>query len=381
MKPLKVRLSLALMAFIFTASAQENQFTTATDWNALLAQAKKENKMVFVDSYFVGCHPCKQMDDEVFPLPAVAKQMKENFVSVKIDFMTEDLGKELQIKYAVTGFPTFLLLNSDGQLVARFSGYTEADKFQKLLKNAIEQSAKGKGLKGFSASLNVGHADFYTAMFTERKPIDAEKLAAYLRGKDILQEINAMPLLMSRGLSQELSDLLLTNYIQLESLYGKEPIYSRRNEILASRIKMLIPVHNDSQFEKFLEQLKPLCAAADWPYVRLDVAEAYYYKQLKDRKAFFRYAARHANDDDNKVRYMAMYLYSTGVDDEEKKLFADWMRLVISENSTYEVLGTAARIMQQQNDQEKAKIYADWGVKKAKLINKSPKYFESVLNK
>lgn len=174
--------------------------------------------------------------------------------------------------------------------------------------------------------------------------------------------------------------MLLTNYTQLESLYGKEPIYSRRNEILASRIKTLIPARNDSQFEKFLEQVKPLCAEADWPYARLDMAEAYYYKQLKDRKAFFRYAAKHANDDDNKVRYMAMYLNSPGVDDEEKKLFADWMKLVISENSTYEVLGTATGIMKQQNDQKKAKLYADWGIKKARLINKSAKYFESVLN-
>lgn len=198
MKPFKLLFSLALTAFVLTASAQENQFTIATDWNKLLAQAKKESKMVFVDGYFVGCHPCKQMDDEVFPLSSVVKQMKENFVSVKIDFMKEDLGKELQIKYAVTGFPTFLLLNNDGQLLARFSGYTEADKFQKLLNNAVEQSAKGNGLKGFSSSLNVDHADFYTAMFTERKPIGAEKLIAYLKGKDILQEVNAMPLLMSR---------------------------------------------------------------------------------------------------------------------------------------------------------------------------------------
>jgi thioredoxin-related protein len=380
MKMIKLCFSLLLTLFVLSASAQESQFTTTTGWNGLLAQAKKENKMVFVDSYFVGCHPCKQMDDEVFPLPAVMKQMKDQFVSVKIDFFKEDLGKELQLKYIVTGFPTFLILNSDGQLVAKFSGYKEADEFQNLLSDAIEKSKKGIALKGFSTALNVGHADFYKAVFTERKMVDLEKLEAYLKGKDVLQEVNAIPFLMSRDLSQKLSDVLLKNYSKLEALYGKDLIYTRRNEIMAARIKNRIPERNDLEFEMFLDEMKPMFSKEDWPYARLDMAEAYYYRQLKDHKAFFKYAAKHYNDDDNKVRYMAMYLYSPGVDEEEKILFANWIKLVVSENSSYTVLGTAANMMKAQNDLEKAKLYANWGIKKGKLINKSTKHFESILN-
>ncbi|MDR6783988.1 thioredoxin-related protein [Pedobacter africanus] len=378
MKTLKIYLSLMLL--VLTASAQEGQFTTTTDWKGLLAQAKKENKMVFVDAYFVGCHPCKQMDDEVFPLPAVIKQMKDNFVSVKIDFLKEDLGKELQVKYMVTGFPTFLLLNNDGQLVTKFGGYKEADEFQGLLNDAVVKSKKGIALKGFSPTLDVPHADFYKAMFVDHKPVDPDKLIPYIKGKDILAEVNAVPFLMTRSLNAELSDLLLKNYSKFEALYGKELVYARRNEIMAARIKTEIPEKNELKFEMFLDKVKPLFSAADWPYARLDMAEAYYYRQLKDRKAFFKYAARNFNDDDNKIRYMAMYLHGADVDEEEKQLFGDWMIKVVSEKSPYSVLATAASMMKKQNDPEKAKKYASWGIEKGKLINKPTKYFEELMN-
>ncbi|MBE9598996.1 thioredoxin family protein [Pedobacter sp. MC2016-24] len=380
MKRIKLLGMLLFTAVIASVKAQEGQFVKAGTMDELFVQAKKENKMVFVDSYFVGCHPCKQMDDEVFVLPEVEKLMEDNFVSTKIDFMTEDLGKKLQVKYAVTGFPTFLLLNADGQLVARFSGYKEADKFQNLLKEAMAKSKKGEAMKGFSSSLDVNYPAFYPVMFTERKPMNADEVAAYLKAKNLLEEGNAIPFLMTSKMSPELADFLLQNYAKLESLYGKDLVWGRRLQVINTRMKAAISTRDDAKFESFLNEVKPLFSTADWPYAKLDIAEEYYYRQQKDTKAFYKYAVANYNDDDNKIRYMAMYLKSPTEDAEGNKLFANWMQLVVSENSGTEVLRTAARIMKEQNEPAKAKQYATWGLKKAKLISKSPKYFESFLN-
>lgn len=378
----KIRLYGLLMLCTIAASvqAQTDQFVKAESLAELLAKAKKEKKMVFIDSYFVGCHPCKQMDDEVFPLPAVVKLMNEHFISTKIDFMKEDLGKQLQVKYAVTGFPTFLLLNSEGQLVARFSGYKEGDKFQDLLKTAIEKSKKGVVMKGFSTSLAIDYPPFYPAMFSERKPMNPEEVASYLKGKNILEEKNAVPFLMLNKMTPELSDFLIQNYAKLEASYGKDMVWGRRQQVIAARLKASIPQRDDTRFESFLKEVKPLFSATDWPYVQLDIAEEYFYRQQKDHKAFFKFAAAHYNDDDNKVRYMAMYLKSPADDEEGNKLFATWLQLVVTEKSGNEVLSIAARIMKGQNELEKAKTYAEWGIKKAKLNNKSTKYYESFLN-
>lgn len=372
-----LKLSIMLLLITFAVRAQESQFAKVTTLQELLDVAKKENKMIFIDSYFVGCHPCKQMDDEVFVLPEVKKLMTENFISTKIDFMKEDFGKQLQVKYAVTGFPTFLLLNSDGQLVSRFSGYKEADKFQDLLKEAIAKSKKGEVMKGFSNTLMVKYPAFYPEVFTARKSINVDELTAYLKGKDILAEANALPFLMCKAQNPDLTDYFLKNYYELESLYGKDLGWTKRNIIMTSRLVTTIPTRDDAKFESFLNEVKSLFSKGDWPYAKLDMAEAYYYNQFKDHKAFFRYAASNFNDDENKIRYMGMYLDLPSVDKEEKKLFADWMQLVVKENSSYEVLGSAARIMKEQSEPEKARKYADWAVKKAKLLNKNASYYES----
>ncbi|WP_316793222.1 thioredoxin family protein [Pedobacter frigoris] len=379
MKALKFYLSLMLL-FVLTANAQEGQFISATDWDNLVAKAKKEKKMIFVDSYFVGCHPCKQMDDEVFPLPQVMKLMQDNFISVKIDFLKEDLGKQLQVKYAVTGFPTFLLLNSNAELVSKFSGYQEADKFQTLLKEAIAKSKKGETLKGFSASMAVEYPDFYVAAFKERKAYTAQDLVNYLKGNNITEERYAVPFLFNRSVSPELSEYLLKNYYPLEKMYGKDMVWSKRIAAMAAKLKTSVPERDDVKFAAFLAEVKPLFSKEDWPYAKLDIAEEYYYKQLKDHKTFFKYAAENYNDDDNKVRYMAFYLSLPTVDEEEKKLYAEWMKKVVKESSSYELLGTATRIMLDQKQKEKAKQYAGWGIKKAGLVNKSDKYFQASLN-
>lgn len=371
---------LLLITVSIRLSAQENQFVKTDSWEALFAKAKKEHKLVFVDSYFVGCHPCKEMDDEVFPLPAVMKLMKENFVSVKIDFMVEELGKALQLKYAVTGFPTFLILNEQGQLISRFSGYQEADVFQKLLRESILKSKKEAVLTGFSPSIQVTQPDFYTAMFKARQPMKAEAVAAYLdQTKDALSEAAAVPFLAIRSVNKKWDDYFLENYALLEEKYGKELIWGKRTAIMNVRLKALGDARDDARFNAFLTEVRPLFSEKDWVYAKVDMAEAYYYNIHKDHKAFFRYAVENYNDDDNKIRYLSMYLIGPAVDAEEKELFVKWMKKVVNVDASYSVLAVAVRLMLEQNDKEAAKKYAEWGVIKARLLKKDGTYFQNAL--
>lgn len=371
---------LLLILVSIRLNAQESQFVKASSLEELFTKAKKEHKLVFIDSYFVGCHPCKEMDDEVFPLPVVMKLMEENFVSVKIDFMVAALGKELQLKYAVTGFPTFLILNEKGQLISRFSGYQEADIFQKLLKESILKSKNGGVLAGFSPSMQVAYPDFYSAMFKARQPMKAEAVIAYLdQTKDPMAEAAAIPFLISKGLNKKWDDYFLENYALFAEKYGKELTWGKRNAIMSLRLKALGNAKDDARFNAFLAEVKPLFSEKDWGYGRIDIAEAYYYNLHKDHKAFFRYAAEHPNDEENKIRYLAMYLTAPTVDAEEKELFVQWMKKVVHMDASYSVLAAATRLMLEQNDQQTAKKYAEWGLLKARLLNKDRTYFQHVL--
>ncbi|WGQ10080.1 thioredoxin family protein [Pedobacter gandavensis] len=358
----------------------DGQFVKVNSWQSLLDLAKKEHKMIFIDSYFVGCHPCKQMDDEVFPLSDVIQQMKENFVSVKIDFMVEELGKALQVKYAVTGFPTFLILDENGQLVSRFSGYQEADVFQKRLAEAKVKAKKGELMTGFSGKLEVAHPEFYTQMFSARKPMVPQDMVNYLaQNKDVLKEEQAVPFLMMKSINPEWNAYFLEHYAEFESKYGQDLASGKRAAIINSRLKGIGGKVDAQAFEAFLKTVRPYYSDASWPYAKLDIAEGYYYNLHKDHKSFFKYAAANFNDDSNKVRYMAMYLNQPKVDEEEKQLFAKWMKLVVTADATYEVLNTASSIMMAQKDVQQAKIYAGWGLKKAAALKKSDRYFKEIL--
>jgi thioredoxin-related protein len=104
----------------------------ATDLPKALEQAKAENKTVLLD--FTGsdwCVWCMKFDNDVLSQPEFASYAKTNLVMVMLDFpnaikQSEALKKsnqELQAKFKVDGFPTYVALNPDGKEIGRQVGY------------------------------------------------------------------------------------------------------------------------------------------------------------------------------------------------------------------------------------------------------------------
>jgi thiol:disulfide interchange protein len=67
-------------------------FAQSQSLNSILQQAKKENKLIFVDCYFTGCIPCAEMDKDVFPNAAVKAEMDKNFLMLKVDILKINLA-------------------------------------------------------------------------------------------------------------------------------------------------------------------------------------------------------------------------------------------------------------------------------------------------
>lgn len=88
--------------------------------------------MVLID--FNGsdwCPPCKALRQTVFSSPEFVAYAKTNLVLVDIDFpvhkeQTEELKKANQAlaeKFAVDGYPTVVVLSSDGKELKKQTGY------------------------------------------------------------------------------------------------------------------------------------------------------------------------------------------------------------------------------------------------------------------
>ena len=103
-----------------------------------LAKARKENKAVFVDCYTSWCGPCKMMSSKVFPDKQAGDFFNPRFISLKID-MEKDEGKELAQKWNIRVFPTYLILDPQGEIVYTSQGYIPAEELIRRMNEGLEQ--------------------------------------------------------------------------------------------------------------------------------------------------------------------------------------------------------------------------------------------------
>lgn len=97
-------------------------------WKELLNQARQKNKLIFIDVYTDWCVPCKYMDKFVFTEKSVGSKYNTLFINYKLDAEKGD-GPELTKRYGVGAYPTFLFLNSSGNLVHKVVGEKEIAAF------------------------------------------------------------------------------------------------------------------------------------------------------------------------------------------------------------------------------------------------------------
>lgn len=149
---------LAFMACLVGATyAQEKEsdegieFVENMTFDQALALAKKENKLLFIDCYTSWCGPCKMMARDVFTQKIVGDYFNPKFVSMKVD-MEKGEGVQLKDKFEVKAFPTFIILNGNGEIVSRLVGGGNAERFIKRVENSLSE----KGLMALQKKYNAG---------------------------------------------------------------------------------------------------------------------------------------------------------------------------------------------------------------------------------
>ncbi len=141
-----------LVLIIFFSGCSKNSNSDALNWHDRLETAvqiaQKENKPILLD--FTGsdwCVWCKRLNNEVFSKDEFVKYANNNLVLVKIDFPeklpqtneTKFYNRQIAKKFNVQGFPTIVLLNSSGNVIA-FTGYREggASAYVQYLKSLLK---------------------------------------------------------------------------------------------------------------------------------------------------------------------------------------------------------------------------------------------------
>ena len=139
----------ALFAVTVLASVASADDQWMTDFAVAKQLAKKTNKVMFVD--FTGsdwCIWCIRLKKEVLTQKPFLDYAKNNLILVEVDFPNNTpqmpaqrkLNESLAREYKVEGFPTILLMNGDGKVLAQLS-YQKggAEKYVEYIKDALKK--------------------------------------------------------------------------------------------------------------------------------------------------------------------------------------------------------------------------------------------------
>ncbi|WP_427874812.1 thioredoxin family protein [Flavobacterium sp. MMS24-S5] len=226
-------LLLACPSIALKAQAQSTQ----ESWEQAKKQAKTEKKLIFVDLYFTGCMPCAQMDKEVFPDPKVATVLNTDFVTFKSDILKEEIGKKLCMKYGVTGFPTFLLMNSDGKIIDIAGGFHDVEQFTTLLQNAKAAAKKGIFKKYSPEIQEKEYPDFYKQAYLDgKRNVPFEVIDTYLKSAAASEEVSFV-IITGLRVGKQYDDPFLFASKKLATDYGKWSVNSHVFTILQRKKK------------------------------------------------------------------------------------------------------------------------------------------------
>jgi protein disulfide-isomerase len=124
-------------------SAVPGKVTWMTDYAAALAQAKEQDRKVFL--FFTGsdwCGWCMRLNKEILSTPEFARYAQEKLVLVELDFpqkirqssALKNQNAALARQYRIQGYPSVIVLGSSGKPVGEL-GYQEGgpEPFQQAL--------------------------------------------------------------------------------------------------------------------------------------------------------------------------------------------------------------------------------------------------------
>ena len=152
---MKIKNALFIAVILFFANSVLGQNNWNTDYENTLTKAKIEKKGVLL--LFTGsdwCPPCKRLHSAIFESKEFEEYAKDNLFLIMADFPKRKKNKisaELKLhneklarKYGVRGFPTVLVLDTEGKVLDKSVGYSGISP-EGYVKN-IQELVKSVGL-------------------------------------------------------------------------------------------------------------------------------------------------------------------------------------------------------------------------------------------
>ena len=119
------------------------------DHQDALRQAEASGRLVLLDFGADWCPPCQKMNQNVFSDPEFAAQLEKWVVPLRVDLSNRrpppSVGEMIR-RHGVEVLPTFIVVDTKGQQIARREGTMSAGQFLNFVRGAADQAAGGRSL-------------------------------------------------------------------------------------------------------------------------------------------------------------------------------------------------------------------------------------------
>jgi thioredoxin-related protein len=151
------------------ATADEITFEKGK-FNEVLQKAKEQNKIVMIDFITDWCIWCKHLDMKVYNNKEVVEYANTHQINWKTD--AEKEGKDLAKKYGVSGYPTLVFVDADGNEIDKIVGFYPAPDFLENIKKINERKSS---LAYFQETYNSNKTDLKANLDLANKLIETGK--------------------------------------------------------------------------------------------------------------------------------------------------------------------------------------------------------------
>lgn len=254
-----------LIVFLFSGlnlvNGQGIEFFHGT-WKEALEEAKKQDKIIFVDAYAVWCGPCKKMAKNVFTQKKVGDFYNKNFLNVKLD-MEKGEGRKFRQKYPVTAFPTLFFIDYTGELVLKMKGAQQVEPLIKLGKSALSKIDRSKE---YAVAYESGDRspeliyNYVKALNQAGKP--SLKIAnEYLSTQKNLdtKENLAFILVAASEADSRIFNLLIDKRKQLEAIHGGPAVAAQIEKACRNTAEKAIEFESEDLLEEATAKMKKHC--------------------------------------------------------------------------------------------------------------------------
>ncbi|MBK6782343.1 MAG: thioredoxin family protein [Saprospiraceae bacterium] len=258
-------------------------------WKEALEKAKKEDKLVFVDSYTTWCGPCIKMAKNVFTQESVGSFYNQNFINIKLDMEKED-GVSFGHKYSVKAYPTLHFLDGDGKVVKKIQGGQQAEGLISLGENALKQNDKsGK----YADEYEAGNRDYTLVLNYVKALNNAGKPSLkisndYLNSKPNITEQEKMIFLFEAVVDADskLFDRMLVEKETIIPLVGKETFQKKIVKACENTITKAIQFETPELLEEAVKKIK---TSSSENAAKFEWGSKYkYYRAFRDEKNFIK---------------------------------------------------------------------------------------------